>query len=54
MTRTFLKTPLLLSAATAALLLSGATVRAQSLPSESKGFPITLVQTQILGLDDIE
>jgi len=55
MTHTFLKTPLLLSAATAALLLCGATVRAQSLPSwESKGFPITLVQTQILGLDDIQ
>ena len=55
MTHTFLKTPLLLSAATAALLLCGTTVRAQSLPSwESKGFPITLVQTQILGLDDIQ
>src|SRR5207344_1150329 len=55
MTHTFLKTPLLLSAATAALLLSGATVRAQSLPSfESKGFPITLHQAQILGLADIE
>ncbi|MGA8770933.1 MAG: hypothetical protein WB610_11245 [Rhodomicrobium sp.] len=55
MTHTFLKTPLLLSAASAALLLSGATVRAQSLPSfESKGFPITLHQAQILGLADIE
>ena len=55
MTHTLLKRPLLLSAATAALLLCGATARAQSLPSfESKGFPITLVQTQILGLDDIQ
>jgi len=55
MTHTFLKTPLLLSAATAALLLSGATVRPQSLPLfESKGFPITLHQAQILGLADIE
>ena len=41
--------------ATAALLLCGATVRAQSLPSfESKGFPITLHQAQILGVADIE
>ena len=49
MTHTFLKTPLLLSAATAALLLCGATVRAQSLPSfESKGFPITLHQAVVL------
>ena len=55
MTHTFLKTPLLLSAATAALLLCGATVRAQSLPSESKGFPITLHQAVVLmGLADIQ
>jgi hypothetical protein len=56
MTHIFLKTPLLLSAATAALLLCGATVRAQSLPSwESKGFPITAHQAQVLmGLADIQ
>ncbi len=56
MTHTFLKTPLLLSAATAALLLCGTTVRAQSLPSfESKGFPITLHQTVVLmGSADIQ
>ena len=56
MTHTLLKRPLLLSAATAALLLCGATARAQSLPSfESKGFPITLHQAQVLmGLADIQ
>ena len=48
MTHTFLKTPLLLSAATAALLLCGATTGlAQTLPSyESNGFPITPLQAQ--------
>jgi hypothetical protein len=56
MTHTFVKTPLVLSAATAALLLCGATVRAQSLPSfESNGFPITLHQAVVLmGLSDIQ
>ena len=55
MTHTFLKTPLLLSAATATLLLSGATVRAQSLPSlNQRGSPSRCHQAQILGLADIE
>jgi hypothetical protein len=56
MTHTFLKTPLLLSAATAVLLLCGATVRAQSLPSfESNGFPITVHQAVVLmGLSEIQ
>jgi len=42
--------------ASAALLLCGATVLAQSVPSsfESKGFPITLHQAQILGLADLQ
>ncbi len=41
--------------ATAALLLGGATtVLAQSVPFEAKGFPITLHQAQVMGLDDIQ
>jgi hypothetical protein len=41
--------------ATAALLLGGATtVLAQSVPLEAKGFPITLHQAQVMGLDDAE
>jgi hypothetical protein len=41
--------------ATAALLIGGATtVLAQSVPFEAKGFPITLHQAQVMGLDDIQ
>jgi hypothetical protein len=41
--------------ATAALFLGGATtVLAQSVPFEEKGFPITLHQAQVMGLDDIQ
>jgi hypothetical protein len=41
--------------ATAALLLGGATtVLAQSVLFEAKGFPITLHQAQVMGLDDIQ
>jgi hypothetical protein len=40
---------------TTALVLSGPTTGlAQSVPLEAKGFPITLHQAQVIGLDDIQ
>jgi hypothetical protein len=40
---------------TTALLLSGPTTGlAQSVPLEAKGFPITLHQAQVMGLDDVQ
>ena len=59
MTNTFLKTPLMLSAATAALLLCGATTGlAQTLPSYESHwlnwFPITPLQAQAVSPKDMQ